>query len=51
MRRMGPVPHLGMTLVAVCGGPVNDSCLPGCESDHRYCPQCVRTAIRWSAVP
>lgn len=41
----------GMSLVAVCGEPVNDSgasCPPGCDCDHRYCAECVRAAIRWS---
>ncbi|MGH3822968.1 MAG: hypothetical protein ACRDRA_09080 [Pseudonocardiaceae bacterium] len=47
----------GMTLVAVCGEPVDasilagSSCAPGCECDHQYCPECVRAAIRWNAQP
>lgn len=40
----------GMTLVAVCGELVaGASCPRGCDCDHRYCPECVRAAIRWSA--
>jgi hypothetical protein len=48
----------GMTLVAVCGELVGTaspagalSCPPECECDHRYCPECVHMAIRWSAQP
>jgi hypothetical protein len=41
----------GMTSVAVCGELVATSCPPECECDHRYCPDCVRAAIRWSAIP
>jgi hypothetical protein len=37
----------GSTPVAVCGEPVTSA--PDSEDDPRYCPDCVRAAIRWSA--
>ncbi|MGH3974080.1 MAG: hypothetical protein ACRDS9_12275 [Pseudonocardiaceae bacterium] len=51
------VRHHGMTLVAVCGEPVDASepppalCTPDCHDEHRYCGACVREAIRWCAQP
>ncbi|MGH3694923.1 MAG: hypothetical protein ACRDRX_13210 [Pseudonocardiaceae bacterium] len=35
------------TPVAVCGEPMTSA--PGGEDDPHYCPECVRTAIRWCA--
>lgn len=41
--------------VALCGRLVDPSELPpamgtpDCEGEHRYCPACVREALRWSA--
>lgn len=46
----------GRLLVALCGEPVEASdlvlvpCPPVCECDPRFCPDCVRAAIRWSAA-
>lgn len=36
-----------MSAVGVCGELVTDG--PDSEEDPRYCPDCVRAAIRWSA--
>jgi hypothetical protein len=38
----------GGALVAVCGEPVSSGPDSG-EVDPRYCVECVREAIRWSA--
>jgi hypothetical protein len=39
----------GSTPVAVCGEPVGSGA--GDAEDPRYCPDCVREAIRWCAQP
>lgn len=41
--------HRTGTYVAACGEPVS---VPGTQAttcDPRYCPACVRAAIRWTA--
>ncbi|MGH3824146.1 MAG: hypothetical protein ACRDRA_15150 [Pseudonocardiaceae bacterium] len=37
------------TSVAVCGELVTSG--PDGENDPRYCPECVRAALRWCAEP
>lgn len=45
---VGEAFHGWSTAVAVCGEPVSSG--PECaEGDPRYCPECVREALRWCA--
>lgn len=42
--------HRTGTYVAACGEPVSaPSAEVGVSCDPRYCPACVRAAIRWTA--